>query len=47
MRAVILDEREERTQVYLPEKCIGCGTCVQICPKGELVIGSVGPSPGG
>lgn len=42
MRAVILDEREERTQVYLPEKCIGCGTCVQICPKGELVIGSVG-----
>jgi len=42
MREVILDEREERTQVYLPEKCIGCGTCVQICPKGELVIGSVG-----
>ena len=29
-------------QFYLPDKCIGCGTCVQVCPKGELIIGSVG-----
>ena len=42
MREVLLEERGEKTQVYLPERCIGCGTCVQICPKGELVIGSVG-----
>lgn len=42
MREMLLEERGEKTQVYLPEKCIGCGTCVQICPKGELVIGSVG-----
>jgi 4Fe-4S ferredoxin len=42
MREVILDSKEDRTQVYLPERCIGCGTCVQVCPKGELVIGSVG-----
>ena len=42
MREVLLESREDRQHVYLPEKCIGCGTCVQICPKGELVIGSVG-----
>lgn len=42
MREVLLESKEDRQQVYLPEKCIGCGTCVQICPKGELVIGSVG-----
>ncbi len=42
MREVLLESREDRQQVYLPEKCIGCGTCVQICPKGELVIGAVG-----
>lgn len=43
MREVLLESKEDKTQVYLPETCIGCGTCVQICPKGELVIGSVGP----
>jgi 4Fe-4S ferredoxin len=42
MKEVLLESREDRQQVYLPEKCIGCGTCVQVCPKGELVIGSVG-----
>jgi 4Fe-4S ferredoxin len=42
MREVILDSKDDRTQVYIPERCIGCGTCVQVCPKGELVIGSVG-----
>ena len=42
MREVLLESQEDRQHIYLPEKCIGCGTCVQICPKGELVIGSVG-----
>lgn len=42
MKEVLLELREDRQQVYLPEKCIGCGTCVQVCPRGELVIGSVG-----
>jgi 4Fe-4S ferredoxin len=42
MREIVLESREDRQHVYLPEKCIGCGTCVQVCPKGELVIGSVG-----
>jgi 4Fe-4S ferredoxin len=42
MREVVLDSKEDRSQVYLPEKCIGCGTCVQACSKGALVIGSVG-----
>ena len=42
MREVLLESRDDKSQIYLPEKCIGCGTCVQICPKGELIIGSVG-----
>jgi 4Fe-4S ferredoxin len=42
MREVVLDSKEDKAQIYLPEKCIGCGTCVQACPKGALVIGSVG-----
>jgi len=42
MREVLLESRDDRQHVYLPEKCIGCGSCVQICPKGEMVIGSVG-----
>jgi 4Fe-4S ferredoxin len=42
MKEVVLDSKDDRTQVYLPEKCIGCGTCVQVCSKGALVIGSVG-----
>jgi 4Fe-4S ferredoxin len=42
MREVLLGTKDDRSQVYLPELCIGCGTCVKTCPKGELIIGSVG-----
>ncbi len=42
MREVVLDSKEDKSQVYLPEKCIGCGTCVMACPKDSLIIGSVG-----
>lgn len=42
MNEVLLESKEDKSQFYLPEKCIGCGTCVQVCPKGELIIGSVG-----
>ena len=42
MREVLLESRDDRQHVYLPDKCIGCGSCVAVCPKGELVIGSVG-----
>ncbi|HOV81378.1 MAG TPA: 4Fe-4S binding protein [Methanothrix sp.] len=42
MREVLLEARDDRQHVYLPERCIGCGSCVHVCPKDELVIGSVG-----
>lgn len=42
MREVLLESRDDKQHVYLPERCIGCGSCVQICPHGVLVIGSVG-----
>ena len=42
MREVVFEKKEEKELVYLPERCIGCGTCVMICPKDSLVIGSVG-----
>jgi 4Fe-4S ferredoxin len=42
MREVLLELREDKSHVYFPDKCIGCATCVAACPKGELVIGSVG-----
>jgi len=42
MREVLLELREDKSHVYYPDKCIGCATCVAACPKGELVIGSVG-----
>ena len=42
MREVLLESRDDKQHVYLPDRCIGCGSCVAVCPKGELVIGSVG-----
>lgn len=42
MKEVIFQTKEDKTLVYLPEKCIGCSTCTMICPKEDMVIGSVG-----
>lgn len=42
MRLSVFSEKKDRQLVYQPEKCIGCGTCVQACPKGTLSIGAVG-----
>ncbi|KUK04331.1 MAG: 4Fe-4S ferredoxin [Methanosarcinales archaeon] len=42
MREVVFESKDDQQLVYLPDKCIGCGTCVIVCPKGSLVIGSVG-----
>lgn len=42
MREVLLESRDDKQHVYLPDKCIGCGSCVAVCPKEELIIGSVG-----
>lgn len=42
MKEVVFETKEDKTLAYLPEKCIGCATCTMICPKEDLVIGSVG-----
>jgi 4Fe-4S ferredoxin len=42
MREVLLEQRDDKSHAYFPDKCIGCATCVAACPKGVLVIGSVG-----
>jgi 4Fe-4S ferredoxin len=41
-RLSVFSEKKDRQLVYKPEKCIGCGTCVQACPKGNLAVGAVG-----
>lgn len=42
MRLSVFSEKKDRQLVYKPEKCIGYGTCVQACPKGNLAVGAVG-----
>jgi 4Fe-4S ferredoxin len=42
MRLSVFAEKKDKQLVYLPERCIGCGTCVQACPKGNLAVGAVG-----
>ncbi|WP_292462683.1 4Fe-4S binding protein [Methanolobus sp.] len=42
MSELVFGVKDDKQLVYIPEKCIGCGTCVMACPKGSLVIGSVG-----
>ncbi len=42
MRLSVFAEKKDKQLIYLPEKCIGCGTCVQACPKGNLAVGAVG-----
>jgi 4Fe-4S ferredoxin len=43
MNETVISTKDNKQVVYIPEKCIGCGTCVMVCPKETLVIGSVGP----
>ena len=38
----VSSEKKTRQLIYIPEKCIGCGTCVQACPKSGLSIGAIG-----
>jgi len=42
MRLSVFAEKKDKQLIYFPEKCIGCGTCVQACPKGNLAVGAVG-----
>src|ERR1035437_5764313 len=41
-RFSVFSGKKNRQLIYIPEKCIGCGTCVQACPKSGLSIGAVG-----
>ncbi len=43
MNEIVVQTKDNKQVVYLPEKCIGCGTCTMVCPKDTLIIGSVGP----
>ena len=42
MREIKISERKGKELFYVPEKCIGCGTCTNVCPSDAIVIGSVG-----
>jgi len=42
MRLSVFSEKKDKQLIYSPEKCIGCGTCVQACPKSILAVGAVG-----
>jgi 4Fe-4S ferredoxin len=42
MNESVFQTKDDKQLVYIPDKCIGCGTCVMACPKESLVIGSVG-----
>jgi len=42
MNELIFQTKDDKQLVYVPEKCIGCGTCILTCAKDALVIGSVG-----
>lgn len=41
-RLAVFAEKKDKQLIYSPEKCIGCGTCVQACPKDNIAIGAVG-----
>ena len=41
-RFSVFSGKKTRQLIYIPEKCIGCGTCVQACPKSGLSVGAVG-----
>jgi len=42
MNESVFQTKDDKQLVYIPEKCVLCGTCVMICPKDSLVIGDVG-----
>jgi len=42
MNESVFQTKDDKQLVYIPEKCVLCGTCVMICPKDSLVIGYVG-----
>ncbi len=43
MNEIVVSTKDEKQLVYIPDRCIGCGTCTMVCPKDTLIIGSVGP----
>ena len=41
MRLSVFAEKKGKQLIYYPERCIGCGTCVLICPTGVLHLDDV------
>ena len=42
MNELLFQTKDDKQLVYIPEKCIGCGTCILTCTKEALVIGLSG-----
>lgn len=41
----VLDEQGKATwKIDSPERCVGCGHCVSVCPKGAIMLDGVDPA---
>lgn len=42
MKEIVFGTKDDKQLIYMPYKCVGCGTCASACPKKVITIGSVG-----